>query len=79
MGIWACIWQHLPQQVLILRQISPFTAAAVVTSIFGSTSHCRQRLCTVSVVLQKTKPIFIRDNYKGADKLKGKVAIITGG
>jgi len=29
-------------------------------------------------VLQDTKPIFIRDTYKGADKLKGKVAIITG-
>jgi hypothetical protein len=25
------------------------------------------------------KPIFIRDTYKGSDKLKGKVAIITGG
>lgn len=25
------------------------------------------------------KPIFIRDSYKGSDKLKGKVAIITGG
>jgi hypothetical protein len=24
------------------------------------------------------KPIFIRDTYKGSDKLKGKVAIITG-
>lgn len=24
------------------------------------------------------KPIFIRETYKGADKLKGKVAIITG-
>jgi hypothetical protein len=32
----------------------------------------------VPVVLQKTKPIFIRDSYKGAGKLKGKVAIITG-
>jgi hypothetical protein len=29
--------------------------------------------------LQDTKPIFIRESYKGADKLKGKVAIITGG
>jgi hypothetical protein len=28
--------------------------------------------------MQETKPIFIRDTYKGADKLKGKVAIITG-
>jgi hypothetical protein len=28
--------------------------------------------------LQNVKPIFIRDTYKGADKLKGKVAIITG-
>jgi hypothetical protein len=28
--------------------------------------------------LQETKPIFIRETYKGADKLKGKVAIITG-
>ena len=27
----------------------------------------------------KPKPEFIRDGYKGADKLKGKVAIITGG
>jgi hypothetical protein len=26
-----------------------------------------------------TKPVFIRESYKGADKLKGKVAIITGG
>ena len=26
----------------------------------------------------KVKPIFIRESYKGADKLKGKVAIITG-
>src|SRR5690348_5540669 len=25
------------------------------------------------------KPVFIRPDYKGADKLKGKVAIITGG
>ena len=25
------------------------------------------------------KPIYIRDNYKGSDKLKGKVALITGG
>jgi hypothetical protein len=29
-------------------------------------------------ILQKTKPIFIRESYKGSDKLKGKVAIITG-
>jgi hypothetical protein len=28
---------------------------------------------------QDTKPIFIRESYKGADKLKGKVALITGG
>ncbi|WIA34863.1 hypothetical protein OEZ86_013159 [Tetradesmus obliquus] len=26
-----------------------------------------------------SKPIFIRDSYKGSDKLKGKVAIVTGG
>jgi hypothetical protein len=30
-------------------------------------------------LLQNVKPIFIRETYKGADKLKGKVAIITGG
>ena len=34
---------------------------------------------TVAGNLQDTKPIFIRESYKGADKLKGKVAIITGG
>jgi hypothetical protein len=34
---------------------------------------------TWSVHLQDTKPIFIRESYKGADKLKDKVAIITGG
>jgi len=28
--------------------------------------------------VQDTKPITIRESYKGADKLKGKVAIITG-
>lgn len=33
----------------------------------------------VSLCLQKVKPIFIRETYKGADKLKGKVALITGG
>lgn len=27
----------------------------------------------------RTKPIMVRDNYKGSDKLKGKVALITGG
>lgn len=26
-----------------------------------------------------TKPIYIRDSYKGSGKLQGKVAIITGG
>jgi hypothetical protein len=26
-----------------------------------------------------SKPIFIRDSYKGSGKLQGKVAIITGG
>jgi hypothetical protein len=34
--------------------------------------------CICFPALQDTKPIFIRENYKGADKLKGKVAIITG-
>ena len=33
----------------------------------------------VMVVPADTKPIFIREDYKGSDKLKGKVAIITGG
>lgn len=28
--------------------------------------------------VQDTKPVTIRESYKGADKLKGKVAIITG-
>jgi hypothetical protein len=33
---------------------------------------------TVYWCVQKTTPVFIRESYKGSDKLKGKVAIITG-
>jgi hypothetical protein len=39
-------------------------------------AHIVPAVC--SSLCQNTKPIFIRENYKGADKLKGKVAIITG-
>jgi hypothetical protein len=42
-------------------------------------SSCGRIELPVGVHLQDTKPIFIRESYKGADKLKDKVAIITGG
>jgi hypothetical protein len=41
--------------------------------------HYGLPLACECVHLQDTKSIFIRESYKGADKLKGKVAIITGG